>query len=122
MRIFVDECVPKPTRIFLRKSHHELITVEALGRSSAPNGEILSLAKMQRVVLVTIDRGLGDLRRYPLGTHGGIIVLRVRLDRPANVTSVHRNLLTAWKTIAPDHLTGALLIVDWNKYRLRRPT
>lgn len=32
-------------------------------------------------LLVTLDRGLGDVRAYPPGTHGGVLV--IRLDHPS---------------------------------------
>jgi hypothetical protein len=28
-------------------------------------------------LIITLDRGFGDIRRYPPGTHAGILVLRV---------------------------------------------
>ncbi len=119
MRLLVDECVPDPTRIVLRQAGHKLITVEDLGQTGAANGEVLSRARQQRVVLVTVDRGFGNLRAFPLGTHQGIVVLKV--PRPEDYRAVHRHLLDALTRIPKAQLTGSLLIVDRNKFRLRRP-
>jgi len=119
MRLFLDECVSDPTGAVLREANHDVTTVRELGRSSAPNGEILSLARQRRAVLVTTDQGLGDLRKYPLGTHGGIIVLKI--GGVQDVEAVHRHLLNARKTTHTSDLAGSLLIVDRTKSRLRRP-
>ena len=120
MRFLIDVCVPLPTRQCLRQAGHELVMVEELGRSRAPNGDLLHLAAQQRVVLLTLDRGIGYVTTYPLGTHHGIIVLKIP-KLPDDVETAHRRLLEALRTIPPEHLSGRLLIVDRNKSRLRRP-
>jgi predicted nuclease of predicted toxin-antitoxin system len=120
MKLLLDECVSGSTRVFLQEAGHDLITVKELGRASAPNGEILNLAQGQQCVLVTIDHGLGDVTSFPLGSHHGIVVLKI--ITADDVDPVHRNLRKALSEIASDQLKGALLIVDRNKFRLRRPT
>ena len=120
MRLLLDECVSLPTHTFLRQSGYDCVTVHALGRSGAANGELLALAKTRRLILVTIDRGMGNLRTYPLDSHAGLIVLKV--PSADQLAAVHRHLADALKTIPADHLTGSLLIVDRTKFRLRRLT
>src|SRR3989338_2544137 len=118
MRLLLDECVSEFTRTVLQEAGHDVVTVKELGRSSAPNGEILTLATAHQCVLVTIDRGLGDLTVFPLGTHHGIIVLKIVTAEEGD--SVHRNLCKALGDTSPERLKGALLIVDRNKFRLRQ--
>ena len=120
MKLLLDECVPDPTRLVLERAGYQLITVKDLGRIGASNGELLAIAKQHRVTLVTADRGIGNLRRFPLGSHAGVIVLRLRRTAE-EINTVHRHLLHALKTIPAEHLAGALLTVDRNKSRLRRP-
>jgi predicted nuclease of predicted toxin-antitoxin system len=38
---------------------------------------VYATAQALGAVLVTADKGFGDIRRFPLGTHHGIVVLRV---------------------------------------------
>ena len=120
MTFLADECLPLPTRKFLQAAGYRLVTVEQLGRSSAPNGELLTLARHQRLVLVTVDRGLGNMKTFPLGTHHGIAVLKIPRF-PEDLAAVHRHLRDALSTTLTHQLAGSLLIIDRNKYRLRRP-
>jgi len=119
MLLLVDECVPEPTCQLLRTAKIELLTVGSLGQSGIANGELLNLAKRHGAVLLTVDRGLGNLRTYPLGRHPGVILLRFR--RTHETDAVHQNLLLALRTIPAKSLAGSLLIIDAGKYRLRRP-
>ena len=119
MRLFIDECVPDATRAVLRHAHHTLLTVQEIGRTGASNGEILRLAVQHEAVLVTVDIGIGDIRTFPLGTHHGIVILKIREVEDAN--AVHRHLLDALQRFSASDLRGCLLTIDRNKSRLRRP-
>ena len=69
MRLLLDECVSLPTHTFLKQSGYDCVTVHALGCRGAANGELLALAKTHHAIVVAEDRGFGNLREYPLGTH-----------------------------------------------------
>ena len=118
MRLLADESLAGRTRRFLRALGHDVLTLNELGRVGAVNGEVLSLAQTRQAVVVTEDRGIGNLVDYPPGTHRGIIVLKVR--READIDAVHRHLAEALQTIPARTLAGSLLIIDRNKSRLRR--
>ena len=120
MRLLADESLTARTWHFLRTLGHELLTLNDLGRLGVTNGEVLALAKTHHAILIAEDRGLGNLLTYPLGTHDGIIVLKIRAAQ--DIDAVHRHLRDALTAIPPNELVGCLLIVDPNKYRLRRPT
>ena len=120
MRPLADESLTGSIRQFLQSSGHELLTLNVLGRLGATNGEVLALAKTHDAILVTEDRGLGSLPDYPLGSHAGIVVLKIH--SADDIEAVQGHLAEALKTLPPDQLAGALLIVDRTKFRLRRPT
>ena len=119
MRLLADESLTGQTRQFLQACGHEVLTVEGLGRCGVINGEVLALAKTHRAVVVAEDRGFGNLRDYPIGSHGGVVVVKIR--GVGDLEPVHRHLREALSTIPATQLAGGLLIIDRNKYRLRRP-
>ncbi len=119
MKLLADESLTGRTRQFLRAAGYELLTVHELGRGGAANGEVLSLATAQHAVLVAEDRGFSSIVKYPLGTHAGIILLKIR--RAEDIEAIHRHLSNAFAHLTATELRGCLLIVDRNKYRLRRP-
>jgi predicted nuclease of predicted toxin-antitoxin system len=59
----------------------------------APDDEVFQVAQDRRMVLVTTDKGFGDVRVYPPSSHHGILVLKVTPD-PEQIQSVHRTLST----------------------------
>lgn len=120
MRLLADESLAGRTCEFLRAAGHQLLTLDALGRRGATNGDVLALAGTHHAIVVAEDRGFGNLREYPLGTHRGIIVLKIAGAQ--DIDAVHRHLRHALQTFSPEQLRGALLTVDPTKSRLRRPS
>ena len=120
MRLLADESLAGRSREFLRRLGHTVLTVTALGRAGATNGEVLALAKRHEAILIAEDRGFANVLNYPLGTHRGIVILKIRAK--SDIDASHRHLAEALTTLSADQLSGSLLIVDRTKSRLRRPT
>lgn len=112
-----DECVRLPTIILLRKLGYSVLTAREamLGGKSDP--EILESAVKRKMVLITEDIEFGNIILYPPKTHHGIILLRFRHSLEEDIHNVLTQLLIELK---PDKFDGALIIVDNNKYRIRR--
>ncbi len=69
-------------------------------------------------IIVTRDLGLGNLLDYPLGTHCGIVVVRV----PSHYIASQINaVLTAFlKEVDVERVREALTIVEPGRYRIRQ--
>ncbi len=118
MRFLADESLTGQTPTFLRALGHDVLTLHALGRVGATNGEVLALARANQAILIAEDRGFLSLPTYPLGTHIGIIVLKIR--GAGEIDPVHRHLARALVRWSAADLRGNLLIIDRRKARLRR--
>ncbi len=68
--------------------------------------------------LLTLDRGFGDVRAYPPGSHPGIIVLRPNDQR---VPSVVRMVVSLLDHHQMDSFAGCITVVQSNVFRIRRP-
>jgi predicted nuclease of predicted toxin-antitoxin system len=103
----------------LRAIGHEAFTAKALGLRSAPDRQVLEQASELAAILITSDRGFGDLRAYPLGSHAGIILLRLepRLAYP----QIINRFIDALVEVPLDQMAGALCVVDASNVRIRRP-
>jgi len=77
MRIKLDENLPASASGVLVAFGHDVDTVEGEGLVGAPDGEVVAAASAADRLLITLDRGMGDVRRYPPGHHLGVIVLRL---------------------------------------------
>ncbi|MES3630575.1 MAG: DUF5615 family PIN-like protein [Longimonas sp.] len=116
-RFLADECTFTKTVRMMRAAGCTVYRVQDLGMAGAPDAEVYQTALDKEAVLVTTDRGFGDVRSYPPSSHHGIIVLHVSPD-PGQVRAVHRTLVMLLQT--ETSFTGTLFIVDGRKYRKRR--
>ena len=113
----LDHCVWKETENVLRKAGFDCVTLKELKQAEVSNGKVIAIAKSRKAVLLTRDRDFSNLTLYPLGTHSGIIVLRIT---PESMDRVHGVLLAALRSIVPAQLKGNLLIITSTTYRLHK--
>lgn len=88
MRIKLDENVPRSVTSVLAERGHDVDTVTAEGLTGARDADVVAAAGAAGCLLLTLDRGLGDVRRYPPGSHAGIVVLRPADQSVAAVRAV----------------------------------
>ncbi len=85
MRIKLDENLPESAVQGFRDAGHEVDTAHAEGLQGSDDPDVLRAATDDGRLLVTLDRGLGDVRRYPPETHAGVHVLRLDHQSPRAV-------------------------------------
>jgi hypothetical protein len=69
-------------------------------------------------MLLTLDRGFGDVRSYPPGSHPGIIVLRPEDQKVPSVVAMVETLLDHHEL---ENLAGCIAVIQRNVVRVRRP-
>lgn len=111
-----DECTFTRTVRIMREIGCDATRVQDLGMSGASDADVFQKAQDTEAVLVTTDRGFGDIRAYPPSSHHGIILLKVVPD-PEQVRAVHRTLETLLESETT--FEGTLFVVDGQKYRKR---
>ena len=118
MKIKLDENIPGGAADVLHARQRDFDTVvdEALGGQSDPT--VPEAAGIEGRIMITLDRGFGDVRAYPPGTHPGIIVLRPDDQRPSTVISTIESLLDHHDL---ESLVGCITVVQRNVLRMRRP-
>jgi hypothetical protein len=77
----LDENLPLSSARSLAKSGHDVDTVAAEGLTGAADPDVVAAATEEERVLITLDRGMGDIRAYPPGSHAGIVVRSSRTRR-----------------------------------------
>ena len=68
---------------------------------------------------MTLDRGMGDIRAYPPGSHAGIVVFRPESQTAVSVLATIEALLEHHSL---EELTGSIVIVRKHLVRIRRPS
>lgn len=118
MRLKLDENLPTGLATEPTVRGHDADTVIDEGLGGQPDPVVVAAATDAGRMLVTLDRGIGDLRRYPPGSHAGVLVLRPTSQDPPSVLALVDRLLQVHDL---DDLTGCVVIVEPRRVRIRRP-
>lgn len=119
MRIKLDENLPTSSAPIFAAAGHDVDTAESEGLAGSDDATVSRTASEVKRLVVTLDRGFGDVQRYPPGTHAGILVLRVDNQSVASV----RDVLSALVDSADlDALAGCVAVFRDGTLRVRRPT
>lgn len=118
MRVKLDENLPHDLAAALRRDGHDVHTVveEQLAGESDP--VVVAAATGEDRLLLTLDRGIGDVRRYPPGSHAGILVVRPAAQDPDSILSLIERLM---RTHSLDELRSCVVVVEPLMVRIRRP-
>lgn len=118
MRVKLDENIPTRVGAIVADAGHDVDTVvdEALGGANDP--AVSAAATAAERLVVTLDRGFGDIRRYPPGSHAGILVVRVEDQAAPAVARAVEQLL---ESVALDDLAGCVAVFRDGDLRVRRP-
>jgi predicted nuclease of predicted toxin-antitoxin system len=116
MKIKLDENMPAAMTALLRQAGHDTTTVaeESLGGSDDPT--VVAAATAEHRVLVTFDLDFADVRRFPAGSHAGIVVFRLHDQRWEVLEQPVRNLAASGVL---ERIGGGLAIVDEVRIRFR---
>jgi predicted nuclease of predicted toxin-antitoxin system len=95
VKIKLDENMPMDLGELLRKADHDVVTVAEEGLAGCDDPPMLQAATAEARILMTYDTDFADIRRYPPGTHAGIVVFR----------SPWR-MRNAWRSMKPSSLVS----------------
>ena len=118
-RFLVDEDVPRSTARVLRAAGYEAEDVRDVGLRGHPDSDVYAYAQAQAAVLVSCDKGFTNLLKFPVGSHAGIIVIRIPDESPP--AQLNEELLRALAQLQQEALQGCLVILELGRIRLRRP-
>ena len=117
MKIKLDENMPvSASRVFAARGHEcEHALDEDLGGHT--DAHLYRVCLKEGRMLVTLDRGFGDIRLYRPGTHHGIVILRPRRQSPAAIATLISTLLDEHDV---QEFVSANVVVDDAAVRIRR--
>ncbi len=98
MKVLIDENLPRKLAGHLKG--HECRTVAECGWAGKKNGELLSLAKPQFDVLLTLDKNIPYQQDLKLGQIA-ILIVRARSNRIQDLLPVIPDCLLALQNIEP---------------------
>jgi len=117
MRIKLDENVPVECLPALINLVHEVSTVKSESLTGCPDKDLWPIVQQEKELLITQDKGFGDLRIYPPGSHNGILLLRPGTALPSKILAF---LTQVVRTVRLEEISGCLAVADSNGIRIRR--
>jgi predicted nuclease of predicted toxin-antitoxin system len=117
MRFLADAGISPKTVDFLRNLGHEAVHVRTLGLARAADAELVDRARTDSSVVVTFDLDFGDILALGVLHKPSVIICRLADER---ADSVNRHLATVLDERLADLESGALILVEDTRYRVRR--
>ena len=118
MLLKLDENLGRSHAELLRHAGHQADRVYDESLSGATDSAVWERACAEGRFFITLDLDIADVRRYPPGSHAGILLLRARSrSRPA-VLQVLQRVLSEQQLV---DLSGCLAVADETHTRIRRP-
>lgn len=118
MKLKLDENMPERVAPVLADRGHDVATVAGEGLGGAIDPVVAEASAEEGRMIITMDRRFADLRRHPPGRHPGMVVLRLRDQRPALVAAALSAFLDQHNL---EGLAGCLVVVEPGAVRIRRP-
>ncbi len=118
MKVKLDENLPASLVPTLGSLGHETDSVVGEGLGGHDDESVWDAAQRDGRFLVTQDLDFSDVRRYPPGTHHGVLL--IRLVRPRRAALIARiSGLFAGEDV--DAWAGCHVVATEHKVRIRRP-
>jgi predicted nuclease of predicted toxin-antitoxin system len=116
MNFKIDENLPAEIAGDLRVAGHDADTVAGEGLAGTPDSTLVERAHSEGRVLLTMDKGIADVRKYPPQAHSGIILLRPDTAGRGAVLVFFRRHMPALLRL---NTRGRLLVVTPRGIRIR---
>jgi predicted nuclease of predicted toxin-antitoxin system len=118
MKLKLDENLSRHLKPVLIGLGHDVLTAADENLLSHPDTEIAQAAKDEQRMLMTLDVEFADLRKYPPGSHPGVILFRPLSLSPLSVNSFITDFV---RRTDLDKLAACIAVVDHVHVRVRYP-
>jgi predicted nuclease of predicted toxin-antitoxin system len=119
LSVVLDQNIPPVLINYLRLQRPTWTVrhVRDIGLSGASDRVIFEWAQREGAIVITFDEDFADTRMYPIGSHAGVIRLRVW---PTTIEAAEAALGRLLSATDDAILPGSLVIIDNLKIRIRR--
>jgi len=117
LKFLADMGVADETAEALRRLGHDVAHARDLGLHARPDSEVLAAAKSEGRIVVTFDLDFGDLLAAGGESLPSVVLVRTQNQRPTVVTP---KVIDVADRFAQELVSGALIVVEDARYRLRR--
>lgn len=119
LKLLVDENISPLVAMELRRLGYDAVHAKDVGLKGCKDMQLMAFARKTGRSLVTLDADFANVRRYPVGSHSGIIRLRLKFAPSQIVVGALGSLLPKLTGIPLEE--GALIVSDGRRYRVKLP-
>ena len=114
-----DQNVPQDAVRFLRALREDwrVLHVNAVDLIGAPDEIVFARAQREGEIILTFDEDFADTRMFPIGTHAGVLRLRVW---PTTLEKTQDALERLVRFVRDEDIPGSLIIIDDDRIRVRK--
>jgi predicted nuclease of predicted toxin-antitoxin system len=118
MKLKLDENLSHHLKPVLAELGHDVLTAADEDLLSRPDTEIARAAKNEQRMILTLDIEFADLRKYPPGSHPGVILFRPLSLSPLSVNDFITDFV---RHTDLEKLAACVAVVDPVHVRVRYP-
>ena len=115
--IKVDEDLPRAAVRLLREHDYNAVSVVDQQMGGWKDPPLWKIVQEENRFLVTADKGFADIRKYPPGTHAGLLLLRPDEDGIRPILDLLAKVLASYKLA---DLSRSVTVVTPRGTRIRR--
>ena len=115
LKFFADECINIDIVLALRQNSFDVLTVRDAGLVGVDDDAVFNFARDNKRILLTFDRGFGDIFRFDISKSSGVIVIlmsQMSRDEIIEITSKFISL------IQKQGFNGKLAIIGKTRIRI----
>jgi predicted nuclease of predicted toxin-antitoxin system len=117
-RFLIDEDMPRSTTKLLKDKGFDVLDVRDCGLRGKSDEEIFRFAQEEKIVILTGDMGFGNLLRFPVGSHSGIVI--AHFPNEISTSELNRQLDLDFDNLDESDFRGNLIILEPGRMRIRR--
>lgn len=117
VKVKLDEDLPVTLTDLLNAAGYEASRVFIQGMGGWKDERLWAAIQAEGRFFITADKGFGDIRRYPPGTHAGVLVLRPDEDGIRPLLALATRVIAHYRL---DDLMGTITVVTLRGVRIRR--
>jgi predicted nuclease of predicted toxin-antitoxin system len=114
----IDEDLPRSTTRILKEQGHRVFDVRDCGLRGHGDDEIFEFAQREKAAVLTGDLGFGNILRYPIGSHHGVVI--AHFPNEISTTELNRHIAAALQGLSETDLSGNLIIIEPGQLRIRK--
>ena len=118
-RIKLDENLGQSHVALLRGAGYEVDRVTDEGLSGTADADLWPVVCREGRFFITLDLDFADVRRFPPGSHPGLLLLRPRNNSRTAVLEILERVIREHPL---ETLVGCFVVADPGHTRIRRPT